>query len=215
MSDNKYSSDDRRTKDESFRVGRVVKGLFTNTAAYMFGDVGQAYDDFFGEHGYRRPSDYQAELDDLLSKHSDRFRRVPLSPQTLQGRTIQAYRVRHPHLREPAPRVLVTSLLHAREFITGETAMAFLHDCLADQGEAGRLARRAVIDVVPIVNPDGVNLNMKRMRGVWQRFGPLWRGNGRGVDLNRNFGADYSNRHRTYRWKVSDEFSGRWSVLRT
>lgn len=74
--------------------------------------------------------------------------------------------------------------------------------------EAVALLERCEVDVLPLVNPDGVWANVSLIRDEGLRFGPLKRTNARGVDLNRNFGAQYNNTQRAYRSRWSDEFSG-------
>lgn len=187
----------------------IAANLIANTVTYAFGDRGDAYASFFGPSGYRRPGDYAAEVARLVAASPEVARRVTLAPETVEGRVLEVVRVRRPGLPATAPRVLLTSLLHAREFITGETAMAVLEEVLEGTSEpARRLAERCELDVLPIVNPDGVALNLERMVGWRERFGPLHRGNARGVDLNRNFGHGYSNHERAYSWRMSDEFAG-------
>ncbi len=92
-----------------------------------------------------------------------------------------------------APAVLLTALLHGNE-VVGSLA---LFDVVEQLGGAGALAReRRRIVVMPVVNPDGLAANMRRLRrglAAWRR------GNARGVDLNRNFPPVRPLR-RTARW---------------
>jgi hypothetical protein len=176
--------------------------LTGNFLSFALGRVGASYRDFFGEGGYRTLEEYQADIRGLAASF-DTASVHALDPKTHQARTIELLRIRDPGLPENAPRVLVTGLLHAREFISGETALGFAEAALADSP----LARRAEIDIVAVVNPDGVAINLARQRRLG-RLGPLWRGNAEGVDLNRNFGARYSNAQRTYKFRFSPEYSG-------
>lgn len=186
----------------------VLARLAQNTRSGLFGETRRAYADFFGPGGYRRPEDYARDVEALLGRHGDRLTRVTLPVRSVEGRLIEALRLQAPGVSDGAPRVLLTSLLHAREFVTGEVAMAALEALLEGSSpEAAALGRRAIIDVVPVVNPDGVAINMARLaRSPY--LGALHRGNSRGVDLNRNFGHAYRNAERAYRYRISDEFSG-------
>jgi carboxypeptidase T len=81
------------------------------------------------------------------------------------------------------PVQLVVGLTHAREWPSGEIAMAYAHDLAASRSDPriAALLRRVRVVVVPVVNPDGLARS--------QNGQPMWRRNARGVDLNRNFGA--------------------------
>ncbi len=188
----------------------ITQNLIRNTLSYAVGAKGAEYRDFFGEGGYRRPEDYAREIAQMQAERPELVSVHGLWPRTIGGRHLQVVRLRRPGLPEGAPRVLLTALLHAREFIGGESAMDFLGSLVEGRGEqAAALLERCEVDVIPVANPDGVALNMRRIEGRGARFGALHRGNARGVDLNRNFEARYSNLERTYRWRFSDEFSGR------
>ncbi len=180
-----------------------------NAADYAVGPTGEAYRGFFAPGAYRDPEDIREELAAMHRQHPKVVTLESLETRTLEGRAIPLIRLRHPSLPTGAPRVLLAAQLHAREFIGGETAMEALWDMLQGRDErAAALLRRAEVDVLPLINPDGVWRNVRRIRQRGWRFGPLHRGNARSVDLNRNFGAGYSNRQRTYRWRLSDEFAG-------
>ena len=109
--------------------------------------------------------------------------------------------------RDAAKSVLYVGVHHATEYITSAILMRFL----ADLGEAARDGRRICgvdvqsmlerrrIYVVPMLNPDGVELHL---HGIWEKC-PLaerlaamsggdfshWQANARGVDLNHNYDA--------------------------
>lgn len=77
------------------------------------------------------------------------------------------------------PRVLLTSLVHGTE-VVGGVALAHSVERLIDEG----LHHGASFTVMPVVNPDALDENVRRVRTgrIASR-----RGNARGVDLNRNF----------------------------
>ncbi len=179
--------------------------LTRNTAQYLFGEQGRAYRDFFGEDGYRDAVRYRTELGAIAAQKPDWVTMRWLAPSTHEGRKLGLVRLRSPSLRPDCPRVLVTGLMHAREFITGETAVELVEHLVRGRDD---LLRRCEVDVIPVVNPDGFAANVERVRGWQGRFGPLKRGNARGVDLNRNFGAGWTKDHRTYRLRLSEEYNG-------
>ncbi len=109
---------------------------------------------------------------------------------THEGRPIRALEVAAPDAPADRPTILVTGLMHAREWVSGTSAL-YVADRLVQGAEVepavrDRLARWRVV-VVPVVNPDGYRYTWTTDR--------LWRKNRRpggpgeeGVDLNRNFG---------------------------
>jgi len=105
--------------------------------------------------------------------------------------------------------VLIVGATHARENITARLAVAQAKDLL-ENGQTDYLGQtfeewveNIRLDIVPVLNPDGMRLCTE---GVgWIRpasarkefiaqFGTdlaLWKANGRGVDLNSNYDADW------------------------
>ncbi|CAI6014766.1 M14 family metallopeptidase [Cohnella sp. JJ-181] len=110
----------------------------------------------------------------------------------------------------------LNAAVHANEWITSLIAMRFLEDygraCRrrARIGglEAADLYRRTSLWVVPMVNPDGVELVQEGLQpghplsaqlGRWNRGSPSfrnWKANARGVDLNDQFPAGWEEERR-------------------
>lgn len=106
--------------------------------------------------------------------------------------------------------------LHANEWITSLIAMRFLEDygraCRRKTQiggfDAAELYRRTTLWVVPMVNPDGVELVQEGLRpdhplaariGRWNRGSASfrnWKANARGVDLNDQFPAGWEEERR-------------------
>lgn len=85
--------------------------------------------------------------------------------------------------RQGAPTVLLTALMHGVEVI-GSLALLDVIERLTRHPLGQRLLDNVNFVVLPIVNPDALDTNLRRVgRGdrAWQRC------NARGVDLNRNF----------------------------
>ncbi len=81
-----------------------------------------------------------------------------------------------------SPVHLVVALTHAREWPSGEIAMLYANELRTSSNpRVAALRRRVRTVIVPVLNPDGF---VRSQSGE-----PMWRGNARGVDLNRNFGA--------------------------
>lgn len=62
--------------------------------------------------------------------------------------------------------------VHAREFITAKLALRHIREGVSGGGW-----------IIPLLNPDGVKICEER--------DPLWKANGRGVDINCNFDAEW------------------------
>lgn len=74
------------------------------------------------------------------------------------------------------PRIIVVGGVHAREYIT-----TYLTLCLAE--DFSRRGKLGTVYFIPMLNPDGIK---KVLDGE-----PLYKANGRGVDLNVNFDAGW------------------------
>lgn len=81
--------------------------------------------------------------------------------------------------REGVSHVLIHAGIHGREYLNCALVMRQTEDFLQKKGEWGKVC----FHVLPMVNPDGVE--------ICQRKEKLWKANGRGVDLNRNFDAGW------------------------
>ncbi|MBQ5926927.1 MAG: hypothetical protein IIX01_03275 [Clostridia bacterium] len=95
---------------------------------------------------------------------------------------------------EGSPVGIAQYSIHGREFIT--TKLAFLH--------AKRGVNHGSVWILPLTNPDGALLSQKGLSSVYdggmkgyllslngKRDFSLWKANGKGVDLNVNFDADW------------------------
>ncbi len=104
------------------------------------------------------------------------------------GRNIYAVK-----MGEGSPVGLAQYAIHGREFITAKLAV--------EQYKIG--VKKGSCWLVPLVNPDGALLSEKGLSSVKERYHAnllkinksedfsLWKANGRGVDLNVNFDADW------------------------
>jgi carboxypeptidase T len=99
----------------------------------------------------------------------------------------------NPEVQQDKPRVLYTSLIHAREGIGVQQMMYFMLHLLENyetNNEVKNLVDNYELYFVPAVNPDGYMYNEQ----ISPNGGGMWRKNRRnnggsyGVDINRNFG---------------------------
>ena len=102
-------------------------------------------------------------------------------------------------------RVLIQASMHGREWINTQLVMAQMEDYLTEEKYAP-LLKRACLLFVPMINPDGVRIAQEGAdwiqdadaRALVQRLiaesgesHDQWKSNGRGVDLNRNWDAQW------------------------
>lgn len=129
---------------------------------------------------------------------------------SVEGRKIPAVR-----LGRGSHKILVCAALHAREHITTNYLMYFLekyaeayasHKAVGDF-DVQRLLDNASFYVVPMVNPDGVNIvqcgmeasahcdTLRQMcfRNYEEPVHRSWKANANGVDINRNFDFGWEN----------------------
>ena len=76
--------------------------------------------------------------------------------------------------KTPRPKILVQYAIHAREHITAHLALYQIEKFI-------KSGNRGTVYFIPMVNPDGVEIALNEK--------PLYKANGRGVDLNVNFDA--------------------------
>ncbi|HJC64092.1 MAG TPA: peptidase [Candidatus Blautia merdavium] len=140
--------------------------------------------------------------------------------------------------REAQDKILIFGGIHGREYMTSQLIMEqtaeFLSGVLKGRASArgdsyAQLLEGSAVHIIPMANPDGVTISQMGPRGirnrklreaVWQiakeeggrlPCGPYftgWKANARGVDLNRNFDAEWE-RYEDRRGKPSSrEYKG-------
>jgi len=180
--------------DRLVTAGFEPQTLVADLEAYYADRVG-ASRNYGAYHTY---SEGMAEIEQL---HLD-FPTIVGAPfsigATINGNTIWAFKVSdNPEVDEDEPEVLFGAYIHAREAITIEVLLHFLHHLTDNYGSDARVD--AIVDgrelwFVPFMNPDGVLYNEQTNPSG----GGMWRKNRRnngdgtwGVDLNRNFGFQW------------------------
>jgi carboxypeptidase T len=154
--------------------------------------------------GFFTPDEVLHELDSLHLKYPGLVTTKQILPgsTTVEGRSIYYIKISdNPNTNENEPKVLYTSLTHAREPEGMQQMFFFLNWLLENYNtdpEAQYLVNGAEIYFIPIVNPDGYAYNYSiapNGGGMWRK-NRLYNGDGTfGVDLNRNFG---------YKWGYDD-----------
>ncbi|MCL2285480.1 MAG: M14 family metallocarboxypeptidase [Firmicutes bacterium] len=99
--------------------------------------------------------------------------------------------------------VLINAAHHANEWITSVIAMKFLEDCASSAKSEHEWINRTTLHIVPMVNPDGVDLvtgglnnshaayRKARLMAGEEPFPDGWKANIAGVDLNSNYPASW------------------------
>lgn len=151
----------------------------------------------------------QQDLTRLLAKYP--FLEKAVSGRSVLGRELSAIRLGN------GPRfVLYHGATHAREWMTSLLLMKFIEDYaegyatgeFVGNTDIRRLFDLATIWIVPMLNPDGVDLSINGLKPDnpyyqqllhWNRGSQdftNWKANIHGVDINRNFNADWELAHR-------------------
>jgi hypothetical protein len=132
----------------------------------------------------------------------------PLSPTTHEGRTIYAVRIRDPAWTEGAPRIVLNSLQHAREWIASMVGTYLAEYCVTKKASEPNWLAGMELVIVPIANPDGF-IYSQTQYAYWRKNRAWNQGSScRGVDLNRNWGTDWNGAHSTSTNPCSDIYVG-------
>ncbi len=103
------------------------------------------------------------------------FYRAYRGKKCIIGRSVLGRDIFAVHIGDPSGRQLVAAYaVHGREWITARLALRHMREGLC-AGWGGWF--------IPLVNPDGAAIS--------QTVCPLWKANGRGVDVNCNFAAEW------------------------
>ncbi len=148
--------------------------------------VGLAFPRDLAHSAYPAPDEAEREMDELVRRRPDLVARHEIG-RSIEGRPIHAYRMRGGSQEGPRPRLLVTSHIHACEYVGSFVARAVARRLVEAEGKDAditALLARADVWFVPLLNPDGA-WRVRRARGRtsfgWARF------TAQGVDPNRNF----------------------------
>lgn len=132
-----------------------------------------------------------------LAEHGQTLTKGTLSPATHEGRHIKTVTLRGALWREGDKRLLITSQMHAREWIAGMSSMMMLEKFIQKALVSPSWLARLEVAFVPIVNPDGFVYSCSQDR-YWRKNSPTRKvqpnnRNCGGVDLNRQWAEYYNN----------------------
>ncbi len=157
--------------------------------------------------GYRTLSEIGLVLDSISNAHPDIVTSKWSIGSSIEGRPIWVIKISdNPNVDEDEPEVYYYGCHHAREVITPEVLIYFMHYLTNNYGtdpQATYLVDNRELFFSPCLNPDGYAYNEETNPGG----GGMWRKNRRdngepsesfGVDINRNYG---------YQWGYDEEGS--------
>lgn len=147
------------------------------------------------------PAQCVRELVLLHEAHADRTALSVIGMSCL-GQPLYALRMGNPYADT---RVLIQASMHGREWINTQIVMAQMEDYLNEEKYAA-LLHNACLLFLPMINPDGVRIAQEGAGWIRDESARAlvehliaesgeqhdqWKSNGRGVDLNRNFDAQW------------------------
>ncbi|CAG2113811.1 unnamed protein product [Medioppia subpectinata] len=128
--------------------------------------------------------------------------------KSFEGRKIPIIRISSDLKNNTKPVILIDSLIHSKEWVTGSTTLHIMNQLIANQS-LRYLIENFEFNLIPIFNPDGYAYSWRSDR--------LWRKSRsfsitsflcRGVDLNRNFETNFGTESDEELNSCSDYYSG-------
>jgi hypothetical protein len=200
--------------------GKLEKGGYTYTIVSKLedprnwedrhGGVYTADGDEYRLH-YYNADQILAFYEGLRSQHPTVITRRNIGT-SINGETIWAYRFINPNTArnpETLNNVVIESLIHAREWITGSSVMHIartLTDRLSDPVPSRFLSGQAVW-IVPIANPDGYRYTWTTNR-LWRKNRRHNSGGSYGVDINRNYAKGWGGTNGSSGTQSSETYRG-------
>ena len=119
-----------------------------------------------------------SELENDINLFKKEFHSVPVFSigRSIQGRRLYALRLG----KGGGKRVFFNGAHHGMEWLTSKLLMDFAFDLERQMYETAEIMKNCTLYIVPMVNPDGVEIASSGRR---------WQANARGVDLNHNYDA--------------------------
>ncbi len=133
---------------------------------------------------YHSPEEINIFLEDIHKKYKDITRVITIG-NSVSGRDIKAIIISgNPYAPESKPRIRLTGGIHGSEIISSEIMIYFIRYLVENynvkdtDNEITKLIDSRYIAIIPVLNPDGLAVAGRR--------------NDNGVDLNRNFDANWA-----------------------
>eukprot|EP00045_Choanoeca_perplexa_P003157 m.28919 g.28919 ORF g.28919 m.28919 type:complete len:414 (-) comp11897_c0_seq1:51-1292(-) len=144
---------------------------------------------------YHNSTSINTLIEELTDKHTDliKYHLLLNSHDNAPIHVLRVTNFSHPHKAGDRIKVLIVAGEHARELTPVEVVLQLLQRVARAHGEAASTTNHKLVSWMlesydlyffPLANPDG-------RRRLEEEHNYCWRGNTRGVDLNRNFGWDW------------------------
>lgn len=128
---------------------------------------------------------------------------------SINGETIWAYCFKSPFGTRAPNAIVIESLIHAREWITGACTMHIatkLCDLFSTPNTNRAIANQAVW-IIPIANPDGYRYTWTTNR-LWRKNRRFVSGSNFGIDLNRNYAKGWGSNNGSSGNPASETYRG-------
>lgn len=159
-------------------------------------------------HEYFNADEILAFFESLRAQYPTIVSRISIGT-SINGETIWAYRFSGIIVSPNSAReVVIESLIHAREWITGSTSMHIakrITEWLQPNGP--RFMVNQVVWIVPIINPDGYRYTWSTDR-LWRKNRRHNSGGSYGVDVNRNFSVGFGQNGGSSSTQGSETYKG-------
>lgn len=146
--------------------------------------------DFFAD--YRRYDEISDFVDGLVLANPALCSRESVG-FSLENREIFALRIAGPNGPAQRPAIVLNSLQHAREWVSGSTSLYIANELVEGYGVDARITEAldsVAVYIIPVVNPDGY-VHTWDVNRLWRKNRRNNGGGTFGVDLNRNWSVGW------------------------
>ncbi len=131
--------------------------------------------------------------------------------KSFEGRKIPVIRITDNKLNNSKPIILIDSLIHAREWVTGATNLFIINQLFSNKSMQNYL-KKFEFHIIPMFNPDGYAYSWRSDR-LWRKtrsfqFNSIRLKFCRGADANRNFDTHFCTNGEENTTPCSDNYCG-------
>lgn len=145
-----------------------------------------------GDSAFHDYPETVSAIDQMVSAHPDLITKFSIG-KTVEGRDLLAVRISGERLTDSLPTAIFMGCHHAREHLSHEVPLMlaqYLVDNYASNARVHDLLNTREVWIIPMVNPDGVEFDIKTgSYKYWRKNRRKNSGSSYGVDLNRNYGG--------------------------
>ncbi len=128
--------------------------------------------------------------------------------KSFEGRKIPVIRITDNKLNNSKPIILIDSLIHAKEWVTGATNLFIINQLISNKSMQNYL-KKFEFHIIPMFNPDGYAYSWRYDR-LWRKTRSFSIGSVfcRGADANRNFDIHFCSNGEENKTPCSDNYCG-------